>query len=63
MTAIAEFTAGLLVGLLISGSIFMYVTIKHEDKEESDSVKAMRDYIRDLEQIIEVYEEKSADKT
>ena len=41
------FMVGILVGILIAGSIFAYLTIKRDD---SPSIKAMHDYIHELEE-------------
>ena len=43
------FCAGILVGIVLSGSIFAYLVYKKEPESDTNSIKAMKDYIFELE--------------
>lgn len=51
------FMVGILVGILIAGSIFVYLTIK---KDNNPSIKAMHDYIHQLEEENEELKQRNA---
>ena len=51
------FLAGIIVGILIAGSTFAYITIK---RDNNPSIKAMHDYIRELEEKNTELEERNA---
>lgn len=54
------FMIGVLVGILISGSIFVFITLKNDPKPDTDSIKAMKEYIQDLESENEELKERNA---
>ena len=51
------FMVGILVGILIAGSVFVYLTIK---KDNNPSIKAMHDYIHQLEEENEELKQRNA---
>ena len=55
--AFVIFMVGVLVGILIAGSVFVYLTIK---KDNNPSIKAMHDYIHQLEEENEELKQRNA---